>query len=417
MNSKRIFAVAIIFVLACGGWFVLGSATATRTAGSHAALGSQVEALWGVPLTQRAPSFSVAVPGTEEQRWLMPEANDIAVGVTSDYRRKGLLWYSTYVVDFDGVYTIANDDAVAQKVKVHFDFPTESGTYDAFVASVDGERLRQDVKTREGISELIALEPGARAEFRIAYRTRGLDSWRYVTDLHAGRVRNLDLKLMTDFSDIDFAPGSLSPMASEPASGGGLELAWQAEDLITQQNIGILIPEKLNPGPLTARITFFAPVCLIFFFVLIATINIIYKVDIHPMHYLFVVAGFFSFHLLFAYFVDVLNVHLAFVLAAIIAVSLVTSYLSAALHGKFPWKVAVAGQLFYLVLFSYSFFLKGITGLTIAIGSVVTLAVLMRVTAHLDWNEIFKTPEKEETWPTPKPTPPPLKPAGGGLPD
>jgi len=74
------------------------------------------------------------------------------------------------------------------------------------------------------------------------------------------------------------------------------------------------------------------------------------------------------------------------------SVALVTSYLSAALGGEFPWKVALGGQLFFLVLFSYSFFIKGITGLTVAIGSVVTLAVLMRVTAHVDWEEVFAGP-------------------------
>ncbi len=47
-------------------------------------------------------------------------------------------------------------------------------------------------------------------------------------------------------------------------------------------------------------------------------------------------------------------------------------------------------RLFFLVLFSYSFFFKGITGLTVAVGSVVTLAVLMKVTAGIDWNEVFK---------------------------
>jgi hypothetical protein len=29
------------------------------------------------------------------------------------------------------------------------------------------------------------------------------------------------------------------------------------------------------------------------------------------------------------------------------------------------------------------------TGLTVAIGSVLTLAVLMRITARVDWNEVF----------------------------
>jgi hypothetical protein len=82
-------------------------------------------------------------------------------------------------------------------------------------------------------------------------------------------------------------------------------------------------------------------------------------------------------------------VHLAFVITSIVSVGLVVSYLRAALGQRFPWKIAAAGQLFYLVLFSYSFFLKGMTGLTVTIGSIVTLAMLMRLTAGLDWGQVF----------------------------
>ena len=55
----------------------------------------------------------------------------------------------------------------------------------------------------------------------------------------------------------------------------------------------------------------------------------------------------------------------------------------------FPWKFAALGQLFCLVLFSCSFFLKGMTGLTVTLGSVLTLAVLMYLTARLDWNRVL----------------------------
>ena len=72
------------------------------------------------------------------------------------------------------------------------------------------------------------------------------------------------------------------------------------------------------------------------------------------------------------------------------------SYLRSALGPAFPWKIAAAGQLFYLVLFSYSFFLQGMTGLTVTIGAVLTLAVLMRLTARLDWREVFKRPPKAQ---------------------
>jgi inner membrane protein involved in colicin E2 resistance len=194
---------------------------------------------------------------------------------------------------------------------------------------------------------------------------------------------------------VDYTESSLSPTAVEE-SAEGLTLEWKAEDLYSTQDIGIVIPEKLNPGPVATRITFFAPVCLIFFFVLVATISILYRVPIHPMHYLFVAAGFFSFHLLLAYLVDLINIHISFVVAAVVSVTLVTSYLSAALRGAFPWKVAIGGQVFFLILFSYSFFWKGVTGLTVSVGSVVTLAVLMRVTADVDWNEVFSRPLKRK---------------------
>jgi inner membrane protein involved in colicin E2 resistance len=140
---------------------------------------------------------------------------------------------------------------------------------------------------------------------------------------------------------------------------------------------------------------------------LVTTISILSKVNIHPMHYLFVAAGFFAFHLLLVYMAGVINIHASFIISAAVSVFLVTGYLSAALRGEFPWKVAVTAQLFFLVLFSYTFFLKGITGLAVAIGSVATLAVLMRLTAHVDWDEIFSKPG---------PTLPPLPPCGDASP-
>jgi len=46
-------------------------------------------------------------------------------------------------------------------------------------------------------------------------------------------------------------------------------------------------------------------------------------------------------------------------------------------------------QLVFLVLFSYAFFFEGYSGLTVTIGSVLTLFVLMQATARVDWNEVF----------------------------
>lgn len=400
MSARKILAIGAIFALACVGWWTLGVTTTMRSEEFGGRLAGEVEALWGAPLVQPAPSLAVEIPGSNQVRWLIPKQNDIDVTLTSDYRKKGLIWYPTYVCEFDGTYTITNDETVAQKVRIHFQFPAQNGTYDSFAMTLDDEPITSPINTAEGVGEMIELAPEQRAQFHVKYLTRGIREWRYVPDVNSGRVQNFDLTVATNFRDVDYPDGCLSPMQTE-RTDSGMKLTWNATDLITRETIGVIIPEKLNPGPLTSRITFFAPVCLLFFFVLVATINILYKVNIHPMHYLFVAAGFFAFHLLLAYLVGVISIHIAFIICAIVSVGLVTSYLSAALKGQFPWKIAIAGQIFFLVLFSYSFFLEGITGLTVAIGSVVTLAVLMKVTADVNWDEVFAKKTKS-------PVPPPL---------
>lgn len=410
MSIKRIIAVGFIFLLACGGWVILGTSTTVRSTTFASRLSMLVGELWGESLSQSAPTFGVTIPGSEQVRWLIPEKNAIKVDIQTDYRKKGLIWYPTYVCAFDGSYTIANSEDVAQKVRLRFRFPKAGGTYDGFSATIDDVPLQIPVTSADEIGEIVELKPGEARTFRVTYTTRGMTDWRYVPDPNVGRVRNLSLDVTTNFDKVDYTERSLSPAETDIGSEGST-LSWVASDLITTQEMGVIVPERLNPGPVASRITFFAPVCLIFFFVLIATINIMYKIPIHPMHYMFVAAGFFAFHLLLAYMVDLIPIHVSFVISAIVSVGLVTSYLAGALGREFPWKIAAAGQMLFLVLFSYSFFLEGTTGLTVAVGSVVTLGVLMRVTAGVDWNEVFAK-SRPSTPPPTTPEPPPLPEAG-----
>ncbi len=388
MSIKHIFAVIAIFLLGVAGWFVLGSASALRSEGSAYSLGHSIQQLWGDRIVQEAPLLSVKIPGQQKPRLLVADKNQIRVKLQLQQRRKGLIWYPTFVSDFQGRYWISNNDPVVQNVRLHFPFPSATATYDGFQFLIDDTPQTITINTQEGINEIIRLNPGETRSFTVSYRTRGLWVWRYRLAGNSGRVRGLDMSVDTNFPNVDFAEGSLSPMTLEP-SESGMRLSWKAEDLITRQDASVVMPEKLNPGPLSARMSFFAPVCLLFFFVLISAIGIMKAIRIHPMHYLFVTSGFFAFHLLFAYLVDLINVHLAFTIASVTSVGLVIAYLAAALGREFPWKIAALGQLFYLVLFSYSFFLQGMTGLTVTIGSVLTLAMLMRMTAKLDWSQVF----------------------------
>jgi hypothetical protein len=44
----------------------------------------------------------------------------------------------------------------------------------------------------------------------------------------------------------------------------------------------------------------------------------------------------------------------------------------------------------FLVLFSYSFFFKGYTGLAITVLCIATLFIIMQITGRLDWDEVFR---------------------------
>lgn len=385
MSIARIVAIVVVYLVACGGWMVLGTTTMLRSEGFIERLGGRVAELWGPELVQRAPTVEAVDEGGVAD---VLARSEVRVALDLEHRRKGLVWYPVYDSRFEGLYVLRNDGAGPRSVRLRFALPEGSAAFRGLTARLDGETLPLEAERARGVDRTVDLAPGQERRLAVGYHTRGMGSWRYDPTGGAGRVRDLVLAATTDFAAVDFPDGSIAPDELAVADGAATA-TWRTGDMVTDQPIAIAMPVKLNPGPLVSRITFFAPVCLGFFFLLIAAIDVVRRVGIHPMHYLFVAGGFAAFHVLLAYLVDHLAVHLSFAIAAATSVGLTTWYLRMALGPRFPWPVAAGGQVLFLVLFSYSFFLEGATGLTVAIGSVATLAVLMKLTAHLDWDDVF----------------------------
>jgi len=216
--------------------------------------------------------------------------------------------------------------------------------------------------------------------------------WNYSFGSQIAQVKDFQLTMSTNFKDIDFPDNTLS--ASEKhETADGWQLQWDYKNLLSGYQIGMVMPEKLQPGPLAGRISLFAPVSLFFFFFLVFIITTIRRVDLHPMNYFFLAAAFFAFHLLMAYLVDHFSIHASFVVSAIVSLALVVSYMRLVAGPKFALVECGLAQSVYLVLFSYAFFFKGYTGLTVTIGSIVTLFVVMQMTGRINWSERFaRTP-------------------------
>ena len=402
---KRIAALSFIFLCTTAAWVILGSTIFARTFQFQEGLKGKVESSWGTAQVQTPPTAQYYVEKVQEveetvgnkttkKRVTTRDAVDlplvssrINVDLRLDHRQKGLLWYSTYGVDFSGNYGIRSTSSKMESVRFRFPLPAEDAVFDGLSVKVDGRPV-PFVNSENAIFVEAGVAGGSTAQLQVTYRSQGMDSWRYRFGTGTSQVEDFELKMHTDFKGIDVPEKALSP-TQKNETAKGWDLDWNYSSLISGLDIGMAMPEKLQPGPLAGQISFFAPVSLFFFFFIIFLITTLRGIDLHPMNYFFLATAFFAFHLLMAYLVDHISIHAAFVVCSAVSIFLVVSYLRLVVGLRFAAVEAGLSQFLYLVLFSYAFFFKGFTGLAVTIGSILTLFVVMQMTGRVRWEEKF----------------------------
>lgn len=398
---KRIVGIGVVWVGCCFAWVVLGSTLLVRSDVASASGSSDVYGLWGPPADQRqptatydgpAPVITTADPTQRAYEPVVPPqpgaqlplvGTDVDVSLALEHRRRGLNWYPTYTIDLDGTYRFRNPSEQAREATFHFPLSSQHAVFDGFSVQEDGADVAFEIQGGEA-TWTARMDPGQERSFRVAYRSRGTESWHYRMAQGTSRTTDFRLDVTTDFSEVDFPEGTLSP-TSHTTRGGGWTGSWDFDSLIASQPIGIELPRRLDPGPLAARITFFAPVGLLFFFFVVGILAMASKKDLHPMHYFFLGCAFFAFHLLFAYLVDHLPIAASFGISAACSTLLVVSYARLFTGWRFALVQVGVSQLLYLVLFSLTFMWEGFTGLSITVGAILTLFVMMQITGKTPW--------------------------------
>ena len=126
MNPVRLIAVGAIFFFTTIAWMILGSTVVARTGESDGRIREEVESLWGREHRQEAPTVAIertvtrrvvnesVVNGavtrqvTHEQKRESADSDldnsTIKASLDLEHRKKGLLWWPTYTVDFQGGY-------------------------------------------------------------------------------------------------------------------------------------------------------------------------------------------------------------------------------------------------------------------------------------------------------------------------
>ncbi len=413
---KRLVAIGFIWLGCAVAWMILGSTILVRTGEASSALMSEVWGLWGPPMEQAPPRALFTETTRRRERVTIADAqgrpvetdverdepverdlpldgSDVAVKLALAHRQKGLLWFATYGVDFHARYDFVNDSGADRAIVVRFPLGTAEAVYDGFeVRDEQGDKV--DARIAGGVAEWRAIfRAGERRRWSVGYHSRGTERWGYALVARpsgsaspgaTGQVRAFHLVVDTDFGGVDFPAGTLSP-STQRKGARAWHGEWTFASLVASQPIGILLPQKLNPGPLASKITFFAPVGLLFFFFVVAVLAAAGERRIHPLNYFFFGCAFFAFHLLFAYLVDHVAIVPAFALASLVSLSLVVSYARLFVGWRFALGEMAAAQLIYLVLFSFTFFWTGFTGLAITSGAILTLFVMMQFTGRVTW--------------------------------
>ena len=278
------------------------------------------------PIGLAAENAVDADPGAGDELVSIPlSESELRAHLELEQRRKGLVWFPTYSVDFRGRYRFDNPTEYAATATITIPLMAQNVGYDNFVVEdEEGAPIPFQISPHDATVEL-PFDAGQPRTITIRYRTRGTSRWTYQMAQGNGRVKNFSLAMSTNFEAVDFPAGALSPTEFR-AADGEWHGDWRFESLISSAPIAISLPERLNPGPLASKITFFAPISLLFFFFVVAVLATQQEKRLHPMHFFMLGCAFFAFHLLFAYLVDHVSVGASFALSALTSSLLVVTY-------------------------------------------------------------------------------------------
>lgn len=414
---KKIFKYMIIISIAAAfsiAAVAIGLRISDRNSSSMSKNYRSVTEIWGGEVLQRIPSFYTESYIDEQyieektgqyknrrkivynQFGFASHSSDILV--SSNIRQKGVLKFAGYNLKFSGKYEFANMEQKPGTFYFYFPLPENAGNISDLKVFLNGKEYRGDTNLADGVNWTGYLAPGERVAFLISYAAQGTGSFRYgrsrtvneapsKNSLHSGgkvEIASFSAKLKTDFKDISLLDGTMSPVENVSDSSGSM-VNWSASKLILDQDIGLRFEISANYGSLFSKIFFYAPLVIFLFISFLLIFTSSSGIRLHPMHYIFITAGFFVFYLLGSYAVSFMHI-LAAILLSLAVSTLITWYYSRSIgKGRALEKITLLCLGVFQWFFSAAFFFPEYTGLLITLASIGALVVLMKITAKTDW--------------------------------
>jgi hypothetical protein len=246
--------------------------------------------------------------------------------------------------------------------------------------------MTQDSNLADGLQWQARLKPGETKTISVKYKAQGTGRFRYTLGQNKIALKELSYALETDFQETNIPNRAMVP-TKQSADDQKTVLKWYEKDLITGQDIAVSFKIQGNYGALASELFFYAPLAMLLFTAMLVVFNGAKAIRLHPMHYLFLITGFFIFYLFGSYIVSYIKMIWGILLALALSTSLMVYYSYALGKDKALVKVVFFGALIFQWLFSLAFFFPAHTGFVITIGTIIAFTALIKATASIDWED------------------------------
>ncbi len=309
----------------------------------------------------------------------------IAVKINSNTRKKGLLKYPGFDMEFSGKFVLKNLNQTSEKLSFSFQLPRNAGNITNLQVKFQGKKYILDSDFSNGVQWRGRLAPGESRTMDISYRARGMERFVYSLGSSTREIRNLHVNVETNFKEIQIPEGAMVP-SNVSGDDNLTQYTWTSGNLITGQNIALKFSIPGNYGNTISRMFFYSPMAI---FLFLGTILIFIQSNamrFHPMNYLFLLTGFFIFYLLGSYLISYMPIIPAIVMSLGLSTAIMMYYLFLIKKGSDLMKVVLFSAIVFQWIFSSAFFFREHTGFLITLASIVAFIFMIRATANVDWD-------------------------------
>jgi hypothetical protein len=338
---------------------VIGLQITDRRGFANSDLHRDVMDRWGAPIAQPAPSVRYVESGSvfNTLHALPLDRQRITLEADMNYRKRGLVYFSGFEFAFRGLYAVVNPEPHA--IDVVFVFPVHVEKNRILLSdrtfTVNGRPA--DIALTESSDKLVwtgQLEPGESAEFEIAFKGRGLDSFTYAMD------------------------------PSLPVRGFG----WEFPSLESGVPVGVILPSETSFDSIIVTMIRRSWATFVLFFAGIVALSLHVERPLLRHESYLIASAYAFFFVLLSYLAAYLHFYVAYILAVLVIGGLLHLYLERTLSraARYPVAGLIASLLFLPTL---AVILQSYTGLIYSLEILAGLALVMVFTTRPAFRSIL----------------------------